>query len=149
MGTGGDVFTAFVEGEVKAERERRNALDARGIAVLTTSGTLVTLVFAIGAVVTGATGFSPPAETVVIVTIGLVAFVAAALFGLLANRLKKYDVVTTGQLWSWRNNAAAWAASDQDARRAITKGNIVTIDTLRAGNDTKAKWIEAALWAQL
>ena len=99
MATGGDVFTAFVEAEVKAERERRASLDARGVGILTTSGTLLTLVFAIGAIVTGVTGYTPPAASVILLTLGLVGFVAAAFCGLMANRLKKYDVVTPAQLW--------------------------------------------------
>ncbi|TCC54273.1 hypothetical protein E0H73_39685 [Kribbella pittospori] len=73
----------------------------------------------------------------------------AAFCGLMANRLKRYDVVTTDQLRKWRNDPAAWQATDQDARRAITKGNIITIETLRAGSDAKAHWIEVALWAQV
>lgn len=48
-----------------------------------------------------------------------------------------------------RNDPQAWQATDQDARRAITKGNIITIETLREGSDAKADWIEAALWAQV
>ncbi len=71
MATGGDVFATFIDGEVKAERERRIALDSRGAGVLTTSGTLVTLVFAVGVVVTGATGYSPSVATTLLLILGL------------------------------------------------------------------------------
>jgi hypothetical protein len=45
----GEVYAAFIENELKVERDRRTALDARGLAIVTTSGTLTTLLVAVGA----------------------------------------------------------------------------------------------------
>jgi hypothetical protein len=47
----GKSYAAFIEGELKAERERRTTYDTRGQALVTTSGALVTLIggFAVSA----------------------------------------------------------------------------------------------------
>jgi hypothetical protein len=46
----GTYYAAFIEQELKFERERRATLDTRGQAVVTTSGALLTLVSAITAI---------------------------------------------------------------------------------------------------
>lgn len=145
----GAEFSAFIEKELEAERARRAALDARGVGVLTTSGTLVTIIFALGALVTSVDGFEPTTMTVWMLAAALAAFVVAAFCGLLANRLRKYEVTQPAQLHEWRDRDGAWNDTADKARRVLAKANILTIASLRQGNNSKAQLVEAALWAQL
>ena len=117
--------------------------------VLNTSGTLVALVLALGAVVTGVTGFEPPTLMVWLLTVALAAFVGAALFGLLAHRLHWYNVAQPDQLHKWRDRDGNWNDTADKARRVIANANILTIESLRQGNGTKATLVEIASWFQL
>jgi membrane protein implicated in regulation of membrane protease activity len=145
----GPVFADFIEKELRAERERRVVLDARGVGVLTTSGTLVTIIFGLGALVTGLDAFEPNALAVWLLGLALIAFVFAALLGLLANRLVVYQLVDPEQLRAWREHDKKWNDDADKARRVVAGANIITIETLRNGNGRKAKLLERALWAQL
>lgn len=78
----------------------------------------------------------------------LTAFVLAALLGLLANRLHGHKVVTPRQLRVWRADRK-WGDTADKARQVLALANIRTLESLRSGNNKKASFIEAALWAQL
>lgn len=145
----GPVFFEFIEKQLLAEMERRKSLEARGISVLTTSGTLVTIIFALGALVTNVSDYRPSAVSVWALAAALLAFVIAAMLGLLANRLRWYDVVEAAQMHVWRQSEMRWNDAASKAQRLLAKANIETLRTLRDGNDDKASLIEAALWAQL
>lgn len=149
MVNAGVVFADFVEKELKAERERRVSLEARGLGVLTTSGTLVTLIFALGALVTGVDKFELDTASLWPLAGALLAFVVAAFLGLLANRLRRYEVTQPAQLHEWRDRDGAWNDTADKARRVVTRANILTLASLRQGNNAKADLVDAALWAQL
>jgi hypothetical protein len=57
---GGDVYGAYIKSLLDYEMARRSGLEARASAVVTTAGTLVTLLFGLVAVITGATSFRLP-----------------------------------------------------------------------------------------
>lgn len=145
----GTVFAEFIEKELRAERDRRVALDARAVGVLNTSGTVVALVLALGAVATGTTGFDPPTLMVWLLTAALAAFVGAALFGLLANRPRWYNITQPDQLHKWRDRDGNWNDTADKAKRVVARANILTIGSLRHGNDTKATLVDVASWFQL
>lgn len=145
----GAVFASFIETELATERDRRAKLDARGVGVLTTSGTLVTLLFALGALVTSLDAFEPGRLTVSLLTVALVAFVIAGSLGLLGHRLVKYQLVNPREMLKWQARDGWWHDDSDKARRLIALGNIKTLITLRNGNERKAGLLTKALWAQL
>lgn len=145
----GTVFAAFFDSELTEERARRAFLDARGGAVLTTSGALVTLLFGLGSFVVSVEGFEPSTAAVALLGLTLVAFVLAATFGILATRLHKYEVTEAPQLHSWRTDDRQWNDTADKARRAVAFANIRSLASLRTGNNSKANFIVAALCAQL
>jgi len=57
---GGDVYGAYIKSLLDYEQARKSGLDARAAAVVATAGTLVTLLFGLVAVVTGAHSFVLP-----------------------------------------------------------------------------------------
>jgi hypothetical protein len=57
---GGDVYGAYIKSLLDYEQARKSGLDARAAAVVATAGTLVTLLFGLVAVVTGASSFVLP-----------------------------------------------------------------------------------------
>jgi hypothetical protein len=143
----GETYSTFIKDQLDAEYDRRASLDARGIAVITTSGVLATLVI-------GAASFSLGKDYVPstlgrgLVVAGLILFCGAALFGLIASALRSYDVAKRARLEDMTSNAH-WADSEEEARRNTAASNTATIKSLREGNDQKATRLVIGLSLQL
>jgi hypothetical protein len=82
---GGDVYGAYIKSLLDYELARKSGLEARASSVVTTAGTLVTLLFGLVAVITGAASFKLPgmahgwliaAVVLFVVAIGLAVTVA-------------------------------------------------------------------------
>jgi hypothetical protein len=141
------VYAAFIEGELKAERERRTVLDGRGIAVVSTSGSLVTLLAAVGAFVSNRKDFQLPFTAVLPLLLTLLGFTVAAALGLLVSKNRWYHVALTTTLYGMVTDH--WTDDPVDSRNNVAELNVRTIHTLRVGNDRKATLVGRALWAQL
>lgn len=84
----GGAFNTLIADQLQAERSLSASLAQRGLAVVTTSGTLATLVFAFTALTTTAkqTPFHAlPLGGRLLMVVSIAAFVVAAVLGLLAN----------------------------------------------------------------
>lgn len=143
----GSIYVAFIDGELKAERERRAALDARGLSVVTSSGSLVALLAAIGAFASGSGKFELPSGARLLLMAMLAAFASAAALGILVNQSRPYDVALTETLDKMVTDR--WGDDRVDSRNNVARLNIRTIHTLRNGNDRKARLLSYALLAQL
>lgn len=148
MSEQGFVYAAFIEGELRAERERRSTLDSRGMGVVTSSGSLVALLVAVGVLVNdGKAPLVLPPAAKPMLGLALIAFSTAAALGILANRNRYYDVAVTQTLYDMIGDH--WIDDEVDARNNVAELNIRTIHTLREGNNRKASLLTAALSAQL
>lgn len=147
MHDGGDRYASFVERELAAERARRETLDGRGQAVVTTSGALVALLGAVGAFVIGRTGFVLPPGARPWLLVALGCFAGASLFGILVTLPFKYDVPSRKALAALVQ--AHLTDSEAKALYSIVKANVTTIVTLRRGNNIKVLLLLTALTGQL
>jgi hypothetical protein len=101
----GKTYSAFIEAELKAERERRVHFDTRGTSLVTTSASLVTLLAAAVAFFRVGQSHTFPRGALPALVIGLVALSAAAASGILASWNRLYAVakpVTLDKLLSER-----------------------------------------------
>lgn len=115
--------------------------------MVTTSGTFVTLVFAISAFVLGKDHApSGGARWATVVALGL--FVVAGILGIVGNALWSYDVASGDTLREMITNPH-WKDSEVDARNVVATANVKTVETLRSGSDTKATIITVALGFQV
>jgi len=147
LSEGGLKYAAFVEQELKAERDRRTNLEARAQTIITTSGTVVTLLAAVGAF-GGAWAKRAVPRTIdypLVVTVTMFTF--AVLFAVLSTFIFKYSVVDLKSLE--RLPRANWGDSDDIAVKNITAMNVTTIGTLRRGNNKKVVLLMVAWCAQL
>ncbi|GAA1794389.1 hypothetical protein GCM10009682_15210 [Luedemannella flava] len=148
--TGEEVYSAFIDGELKTERERRATLEARGVSVVAQSGGLVTLLTGIGALAKGAGVGALPTVAFGAVIVALVFFLGAAVFGILVNIPHLYpphpvaDAATMTEMRTSKRDH-----TDAEARSVIAHLHIGTVDKLRKGNDLKVQWISAAQFAQV
>jgi hypothetical protein len=143
----GLVYSTFVETELKVERDRRSSMESRGQSLITTSSTLVTLLAAVAAFVIRGDNFVLPYSARVVLLVVLLAFAAAAAAGIMANWLHPYVLADVLALKRMRTDQ--WADDAVDARSVVMNLNIVTIESLRDGNQRRVPWLIAGQVCQV
>lgn len=122
-GPGYGVYADFIEKVLAGQEARTTSIQQRGIAVVTTSGTLVTLLFAFIGLATrqGAT-YTLPGDTRPWLVAAVTFFVLAAGCGLMCNIPKRFSNaraqdlrIAVDRFW----NESAWAASGRVARTRL------------------------------
>lgn len=134
----------LVQDQLTEERSTKSSLEARAIGVITSSGALVTLIFALAALVTKPDQFALPDPVRLVLGFTLVAFIAAAVLALIAARPGAYQEVT---LESLRGAATeeAMGATAEEGEPEIAKGLINIIAKAREENGNKARLLKAAV----
>ncbi|WP_326558501.1 hypothetical protein [Micromonospora sp. NBC_01796] len=147
MSDQGKAYAAFVESELKCERDRRVHLDNRGAALVTTSSSLVALLAAVVAFFRVGTNLTFPnsALPTLIVAIAALALVAAS--GIIASWNHTYHAPSVGSLGAAVKDR--WATDEEtDARNYVAQMQIEIISSLRRSNASKAGWIRRGLVGQ-
>jgi hypothetical protein len=92
--SGIQIYGAFVDAELRAQDARKGSFEQRGVAVVTTSGVLVTLLFGLAGLSTKADArFVIPHSARLWLLAALVAFVIAAAAALVSNFPLNYEAV--------------------------------------------------------
>lgn len=124
-------------------------MQQRGLAVVTSSGTLVTLLFAIGAVATETTDFTLPGLAKVFFALALVAFAAAGIFGILTNRPNFYEEVDA----AWLRKTLSPVAWNYDnlalGKRRASEARVKSIESFREKNPGKANLLTYAIASEV
>lgn len=135
-GSQGEVYAKFVADELGFERQRRERLDARGSALLATSGALAALATALGLVDPRGLATQPSAvrltyslAALILLSSAITAFTSAWLHG--------YKVFKAGSLVTFLESS--WADPTVVARGRVARINAETFLTLREGNNAKAR----------
>ncbi|MFG1911508.1 hypothetical protein [Kribbella sp. NPDC048928] len=138
----------LIQDQLAEERSTKTSLEGRAVAVITTSGTLTTLLFALSALVTKGSDYSLPWPARVLLILAVAAFLAAAVIAILAARPQAYREVTVDSL---REAAAAenLALPASEAQPEIAGGLIDIIQRSRENNGTKADRLKAAIGAEV
>jgi hypothetical protein len=138
------VITSLVEEALAEEAARKESLERRGLAVVTTSGTLVTVILTIG-------GLRHSAQTSL--TLGLVAgalasFVGAATGGLLANLPQGYKRISRQSIAALIEKAVFFGNANRVSRK-ITLGRFAELSSARRANARKALALQWALFSEV
>jgi hypothetical protein len=145
---GGPVYAVLVATRLTEEEKRGNSLQARGLAVVTTSGTLVTLLIAIAKF--GGSSEIPAKVQAVgpwLLAAAAVAFVAAAVGGLLANLPRVFVRPRLSDLEQRIKND--WAAPAGSAEKTVGLARARQLQELERGNDNAARAVLAAIAAEV
>jgi hypothetical protein len=140
-------YAAFVEQELKSERERRVNLDARAQSVVTSSGSFVTLLSVVGGLVSSRSGYKLPSVVGYPLVVTVTGFTFAVLFAIFASFIFKYRLADRGSLQ--RITRDGWRDSEEVALMNIVTTNVTTISSLRNGNDQKARLLIGAWVSQV
>ncbi|TCO56056.1 hypothetical protein [Actinocrispum wychmicini] len=141
------VFPEFVKDLLAVEDKRRETLEARGASVITVSGTLVTLLVALGAFVPNRQGFVLPDTTRAPLSVAVIAFVVAALLGIatyVPQRVRLTDPNALAELLP-----GYWPKGREFALKKVTATRLEQLTVLQKGNDWKARALLAAVVGQV
>jgi hypothetical protein len=143
-----DLYLAVVKDHITDERATKSSLEQRGLLVITTSGTLVTLQFAVGALRTRVQSFTVPASGLALLIASLGLFVTAGILALIVNLPRAQLVLTVGEVE--QQFAAGWHLREPvDVRESLHKSQTEVLRRLRRTNRHKARLLITALTAEL
>lgn len=145
MTEGFDVYAELVKSLVDAERTRKTSLEQKASAVITTSGTLVTLLFGLVAVITSKASYALPTAAHGWLGAAVWAFVLAACIALMISVPRPYGQIelTNAKL------LALWSDPVKKAQAQVTGVRLRALETARSRNTTKAWMLAAAIFAEL
>lgn len=133
------VYLEAINDLVKDEQARKASLEERGIRVITTSGALATLLFAVAKFGQGNENLGTPDETYLVLAV--VFFVAAAVLGLFANQVQRYFILKPAALQDYLTNPP----SDAGATVIVARDKVEWYLTARVINGRKALCLFAAV----
>jgi len=141
----GEIFAGIIAYELGQEQARRTSLEQRAMAVVTSSGILVSLIFAFGALVRGQEAVPRlPMAARVLLALALLAFVTAAVMSLLTNAPRDYKPFgVKADLEKMVKDY--WSIPPDDARRAIADFRTSEVDRWRDNNKVKAAYLQRAI----
>jgi hypothetical protein len=144
----GPVYAALVTIRLVEEEKRTNSLQARGLAIVTTSGTLVTLLFAIAKFGRSTEGSAKiPVAGRWVLAAAAVAFVGAAIGGLLANLprlLVRPRLSSLAELIDSR-----WGTPAASAEKTVALARARQLRELERSNDGAARAVLGGLAAEV
>jgi uncharacterized integral membrane protein len=145
----GREWVEFIGKELDREYVRRDTINTRSAASITSATALVTISLAVIAVNRGepyTVGLA--AWTVWLLGVALVCLLTAAIFGILAGATaSRFRIASTNDMTRMLS-AELWGYHCIDARNETAKLNIKAIRTLRAGNTIKFRFLVLALLTQ-
>jgi hypothetical protein len=147
-GSGAELVAKLIESELDAEEARKTSVESRGNLVITTSGGLVTLLFALAALVSGQDKYVPPALAVVFILAALVFFVAAAVLGLLTGAVRDYARVKISDVRETVQTEFD-TITIADAQRRIAENNLAVLEEARRQTTGKAGLLQLAVIAEV
>ncbi len=143
-GAASAAFGEYISEQMVEERARKTSLEARGLALITTSGVFTTLVLGIAALVGDA---DLPRAARVLLVLSLATFLVAAVMGVVVNKPANYDEPSTASLLATLDE---YGSRDLAVgQKAVAKSRLDVLGTARKRNDDKAGYLRAAAWAQI
>lgn len=147
----GKVYQQMVSSLLAAKYDRRTKMEGRGSTIVTTSASLLTLVFGLTIVVTGKDYVFANCYAVWVLLAALCAFVISAVLGIVVNAYGlPYKVVSRDFLEQLKDREGAlWKMSADAAVNYDVQQQVTTICSLRDIKDKKAKLVIASLVFQV
>jgi hypothetical protein len=140
---GSTVYAAFIAEQLSRQDARKASLEQRGISVVTSSGALVSLLFALVAALTGAEGFALPTDARPWLAVAAGAFVLAAIGGILTNIPGRYQSPHTPALDAVVETR--WSDSPEEAEREVAATQIEIFAVAKEINTRKGEILIAAV----
>jgi hypothetical protein len=145
----GELYLDLAVDQLNEERGRKASIEQRAVMVISTSGVLISLQFAIATVRMRVESFVVPNPAFVLLAVALVLLIVAAALALAVNiPLRRHPVIEVSRL------AALFdAGGDETAPRLVLasmhKTRVAVLAALRIDNDRKARLLVSGLVIEL
>lgn len=144
---GSTVYASYIGEQLAEQDTRKQSIEQRGVAVITTSGTLVSLLFGLGAVLTGVDEYELPHGAEPWLYASMIAFVLAAVGGIVTNLPLLYIGVSPDDLKDAVENL--WDDAPNIAEQRIAATQVKVLAKARTLNDLKGYFLLAAVGAEV
>ena len=141
---GSSVYRDYIREQVAREDHRKESLERRGLAVITSAGAFATVLFALASLTIdeNTLDLSNPAR--VGVSIALVCFLASAVLAIAINWPWKQREVAAGELRA--ELTSRWLDAQSEAEKMVGETDLKVFQSARSANNTRARLL---LWAVL
>jgi hypothetical protein len=139
-------YSDLIEAELRAELDRKAAMDARAASLATISGGVAVLLAAVGTLAGGVQTSPPPWYAITLLVLALLAFSWASFAGVLGGRLMPYEVAKVVDMEQMI--FVRWRDDDDLAQRAVADLRKRMIVKLRLVNKKKVWWLQAGWLGQ-
>ena len=143
----GEAYSAFIDSLNQEQEARKSSLEARGITVITTSGSLATLLFGLVALITRSEDFVLPTKAHGPLGLAVGAFTLAAVGGLLVNLPLFYKGADPAGLRGLLNHC--WEEPEAAARLRVAATKVKFLDRAQSVNGVKAWVLILAMLAEV
>lgn len=140
----GAAYRGLIDDALKREDVRKVSFEARGLSIITSSGTIVTLVFGLAALATQATKFKLDSTTKTALAVSLGCLIVAAVFGILCNMPIGYGEADEKDLKRLLEDRF-WLGRIAVGQKRVADAEIDQIDIARKANTSKGKLLVAGL----
>jgi hypothetical protein len=143
-GQAGPLIADLITKELDTEQAAADSLQSRGLAVISSSGTLVTLLFGLSAVATTAQHFKLPAAAKPPLYVAAVLLVAAAISGIATNAPRGSKLTALRRLRPLLESPY-WDYPAEPARRQVARTQLAVAEGARAANRIRARFLLAGI----
>jgi hypothetical protein len=142
------VYAALVDQQADEERQRKAGLEARGLALITTSAALVSLLFGLAAVVTDSDSFQLTEASKIFLIASTGFFVFAAVLGLGSNWPFRYQQVDIANLRDLTSEEY-WSGDETVASRRVAQVRVSILARARKMNLRKGRLLLAGILVEV
>ena len=141
---GRSVYAEYIAEQIQRQEERKKSIEARGVTVITTSGTLATLLLGLAALTTKEqTTFTLPTAAQDPLEWALIAFAAAALASIFTQLPMRYEEASAEGLRGLVDTS--WNDSEEEALDAVARNRLTVLKRAKHVNGLKAWALFAAV----
>lgn len=144
----GAIYASLVDSQLDEENRRKASFEARGIAVITTSAALVSLLFGILGAVANSDSFELGGASRGFLITSAVLFVAAAVAGLSSNWPLKYQQVEVDNLRQLTTQQY-WDGEASVASRRVAEVKVEVLSRARGLNRLKGRLLLMGLFVEV
>lgn len=148
--TAGDAYADLIKDLVTEQRDRKKSLEQRGFAVITSSGTIVTILFALAALVSGAEDFELDGVQSLLLAGAVVLFTAAAIQGIRVNTPTS-DYIEPENDWLTKIlKPEFWNHEEAElGERISAEARVQIITSYRAVLEDRANVLKVGMWCEV
>lgn len=145
--TSGSSYSELIEAELRDEAERKRSIEARGLAVVTSTGVIVAIAVPLGSAFIPA-GAEFPAEALAFVIFGTLLLATGVVCGIVANAPVLFDVAEGAFLRQITESERFWTAPKSIGSRRSAEVRVKELLAARKANTRKSWWLRVALLSE-